>query len=264
MATKQKKVAAPPSKAVAVVNTKSVTVGGWRERAAQSIAKGKEAVAKLPQASGNRLSFKGGVTTLAGNKLGSPLPLVILAHGFERTYYAQAYQPDVFSIPDCYSLDGVAPAENATTPQADRCSQCRFNEFKSSANGKGKACKEGAIFAAIHADSLESPEKIATAQIVTAAPSVLNSKGFRAYMEALQANGPCWGVITNVHNEPDSKSQYALSFEATVFEQDDDIMEAISARVDEAERAITKGYEPQEEAPKPSRTAAAPARRRKF
>lgn len=259
MATKKQ------SKAVAVVTPKSVVVGNWRERAAQSIAKSKEVAAKLPQSSGNKLSFKGGVISLAGNRLDNPLPIVILAYGYERTYYSTAYQPDVFTTPDCYSLDGVAPAANATVPQSDRCATCRLNEYGSAPNGKGKGCKEGAVFAAIHADALESPEKIMSAQIVTGAPSVLNSKGFRSYMDALLPNGPSWSVITMLTNEPDSRSQYALSFQATVFEQDDETMNALAARLDEAEREITKGYTPQEEAPKAKgKAVAAPARKRKF
>lgn len=259
MATKKQ------SKAVAVVTTKSVVVGNWRERAAQSIAKSKEVAAKLPQSSGNKLSFKGGVISLAGNRLDNPLPIVILAYGYERTYYSTAYQPDVFTTPDCYSLDGVVPAANATVPQSDRCATCRLNEYGSAPNGKGKGCKEGAVFAAIHADALESPEKIMAAQIVTGAPSVLNSKGFRSYMDALLPNGPSWSVITMLTNEPDSRSQYALSFQATVFEQDDETMNALAARLDEAEREITKGYTPQEEAPKAKgKAVAAPARKRKF
>jgi hypothetical protein len=257
MATKKQ------SKSVAVIPPKGIVVGNWRERAAQSIAKSKEVAAKLPQSSGNKLSFKGGVISLAGNRLDNPLPLVILAYGYERTYYSTAYQPDVFTTPDCYSLDGVAPAANATVPQSDRCATCRLNEFGSSPNGKGKGCKEGAVFAAIHADALESPERILAAQIVTGAPSVINSKVFRSYMDALLPNGPSWSVITMLSNEVDPRTQYALSFQATVFDQDDDTMNALATRLDEAEREISKGYTPQEEAPK-APAKGAPARRRKF
>lgn len=261
MATKKQ---VKPGRAVATTPGKALVTGNWRERAAQSIAKSKEVAAKLPQASGNKLSFKGGVFTLAGNKLENPLPLVILAFNNERTYYSTAYQPDVFTTPDCYSLDGEKPADNAETPQSDRCSQCRFNEFGSAPNGKGKGCKEGAVFAAIHADALESPEKIATAQIVTGSPSVLNSKGFRSYMDSLLPNGPCWSVITTVTNEPDSRSQYALSFQGSVFENDDPTMNALANRLDEAERELAKGYTPIEESAKPKAKTGSPMRKRKF
>src|SRR5512139_2042957 len=141
MATKKQ------SKAVVVAPQKAVLNINWKERAAESVAKSKAVAAKLPQSSGNKLSFKGGVITLAGNRLDNPLPLVILAYGYERSYYSTAYQPDVFTTPDCYSLDGVAPAANSTVPQSDRCATCRFNEYGSAPNGKGKGCKEGAIFA---------------------------------------------------------------------------------------------------------------------
>ena len=128
----------------------------------------RQASAKLPQRSGNFLSFRGGRVSLGGVKLPNPLPLVILAYDAERAYYSKPYQPDVMASPDCYSYDKLMPHENAKVPQADKCSECRFNEFGSAPNGKGKACKEGAKFAAIHADALESPEKIAAAQIIRA------------------------------------------------------------------------------------------------
>jgi hypothetical protein len=252
------------STALATAATKAVVVSNWREKAAASIAKSKEVAAKLPQSSGNRLSFKGGAITLAGNRLDNPLPLVILSYGYERTYYSAMYQPDVYASPDCYSLDGVKPAGNAAVPQSERCAICRLNEFGTAQNGKGKACKEGAVFAAIHADALESPERVRAAQIITGAPSVLNSKGFRSYVDALLPNGPIWGVVTMLTNEVDPRTQYALSYQATVFEQDDATMDAIASRLDEAERELSKGYTVPEEQPAKAKAVAAPARKRKF
>jgi hypothetical protein len=259
MASKQKQ-----SKAVATVAPKAVALGGWRERAAKSIAAGKAASAKLPQQSGNFISFRGGTPSLGGVNLPNPLPLVILAYGYERTYYSKPYQPDVLTAPDCYSFDGAAPHPQSKVPQADRCVQCRFNEFGSAANGKGKGCKEGARFAAIHADALDSPEKIAAATIVQGRLSVLNSKGFRTYVGFFEEAGtPIWSSVTQLQVAPDSKSQYAVGFQNVVAELDDADLDAISARVDEAEKLLTQPYPELEEAPVAA-PKGAPARRRKF
>lgn len=253
----------PPVKAVDPVQPgKQLATGSWRERAALSVAAGKKASALIPAQTGSFLSFRNGVITLGGVKMENPLPLVILAYGFERSYYSGPYQPDVQATPDCYSYDGVAPHPQAKVPQNDRCSACRFNEFGSAENGKGKACKEGARFVAIHADSLESVAKIATATIVQAKLSVLNSKGFRSYCGVFEEAGvPIWQGITQLTVVPDSKSQYATSFQNETAEGlGDEHMDAIALRVDEAEKMMVQPYPELEVKAPPTRTAA----RRKF
>jgi hypothetical protein len=262
MATRKKS----ESKSVVVAPQKGVVVGGWRERAAKSIAVGKAASAKLPQQSGNFISFRGGTPSLGGVNLPNPLPLVILAYGYERTYYSKPYQPDVLAAPDCYSFDGDTPHEKASVPQSDRCATCRFNEFGSAQNGKGKACKEGARFAAIHADMLDSPEKIAGATIVQGRLSVLNSKGFRQYVGYFEEQEvPVWASVTQMSVTPDSKSQYAVGFTNIVADLDDADLDAIAARVDEAEKLLTQAYpDVEEQAPARAPAKGAPARKRKF
>lgn len=255
------------SKAVTVAKPQSVAVsGGWRERAAKSVVAGKAASAKLPQQSGNFISFRGGAPSLGGVNLPNPLPLVILAYEHERAYYSKPYQPDVMTAPDCYSYDGDAPHEKAKVPQSDRCSTCRFNEFGSAQNGKGKACKEGAKFAAIHADALESPDKIAGATIVQGRLSVLNSKGFRNYVGYFEdGNVPIWASVSQLSVSPDSKSQYAVAFSNIVADLDDTDLDAIALRVDEADKLLSQPYPDLEEAPAAKAPArGAPARKRKF
>ena len=261
MATKK----ASKSKAVAVVPQKQVVVGGWRERAAASIAKGKAVSAKLPQQSGNFISFRNGSPSLGGVSLPNPLPLVILSYEFERSWYSKPYQPDVMAAPDCYSYDGEVPHEKSKIPQSDRCSTCRLNEFGSAQNGKGKACKEGAKFAAIHADSLDSPEKIATAAIVQGRLSVLNSKGFRTYTGYFEESGqPIWGSVTSLIVTPDSKSQYAVRCENIVADLDDNDMDALALRVDEADKLLVQPYPDLDDAPAAKPKAGVPARKKKF
>lgn len=278
MATKKatNKTAAKASPGTAVVpsNGRSVVVGGWRERAAKSIQAGKKASAKLPAASGNFISFRGGNVSLGGASLPNPLPLVILSYEYERAYYSRPFQPDVIAAPDCYSYDGETPHEKSKVPQSDRCNGCRFNEFQTATNGKGKGCKEGVKFAAIHADALESPEKILGATIVQGRLSVLNSKAFRSYAGFFEdADRPLWTSVTHLDVKPDSKSQYAVTFSNSVADLNDDDLDAIATRVDEADKLLAQPYPdfdqaaPQAPAAR-GRAGAAPAgqpaRRRKF
>lgn len=260
MATKKK-----TSTAVAVRQRTSVALpGSWREKAAQSIAKGKQQSAKLPAASGNFISFRQGAPSLGGAKLPNPLPLVILGYTYERAYYSKPFQPDVMATPDCYSYGGEVPHPKAAIPQSDKCKGCRFDDFGSAQNGKGKGCKEGAKFAAIHADVLESPEKIGAATIIQGRLSVLNSKGFRNYVGYFEeSDTPIWAGISTLTVTPDAKSQYAVTFESSVAYLGDDHLDAIAARVDEADKLMAQPY-PDLEEQKPAPQAGAPARRRKF
>ena len=133
-----------PKTEVAVRSSTAVAKpGSWREAAKASMVVQTAALAKLPQQTGNFLSLRGGVISLGGRTLSNPLPIVVLAFDFERVYYSQAYQPDVMTAPDCYSFDGVKPHDQARVPQSDKCVGCRYNDFGSAQNGKGKACKEG-------------------------------------------------------------------------------------------------------------------------
>jgi hypothetical protein len=256
-----------PGTEVAVRKTTALTTpGAWRERAKQSINTSRQTLNKLPQMGGNFLSFKGGVISVGGNQIANPLPLVLLAHGFERTYYSKAYDPNATESPDCYSFDGERPHEKSAVPQSDTCATCRLAEFGSAANGKGKACREGSRLAFIHADVLaKGPAAVQSATIWQARLSVLNAKTFRSYVEAIFGDEqPTWTKLTTLENRPDPKSQYAVSFVASVIDsENDELFDAIAARVDEAERLMVMPYPEFEEAPA-AKAAPPPRRGRKF
>jgi hypothetical protein len=262
MTTRKKATAAKvPAKRT---QSTSVVAGGWRERAAKSLQSGKEVRSMLPQASGNFISFRNGDITLGGVTLENPLPVVILAYGYERSYYSRPYQPDTLSTPDCYSYDNVAPHPESPAAQSERCSNCRFNDFGSAINGKGKGCKEGARLVMIHADALQSAESVAKTTIVQAKVSVLNSKTFSAYADAVEARGTVlWQDVTQITNQQDKKSQYAVSFRLEGVTLDDDILDAIALRVDEAEKLLVQPY-PEVEAAKPVAPPRTRTRQRKF
>ena len=254
------------SKELAPRASTQVVTGNWRERAAKSINTSRAAVAMLPQMSGNFVSFRGGVISLGGNQLANPLPIVLLTHGYERAYYSKPYVPDVLATPDCYSFDNVVPHPKAQVPQNDNCARCHWNEFGSAANQKGKGCKEGARIVFLHGDHIGSPDQVAAAPLMQGRLSVLNAKTFRLYIENVfdAENRATWMTISLMTNVPDARSQYAVSF-APQFAVEDDVLEAISLRVDEAEKLLTLPYPDLQEAPPPAaRGNAAPARRRKF
>jgi hypothetical protein len=235
------------AKQVAVKNETAMTTGSWRDRAATALAKTSTTLAKLPTGGSNFLSFKNGILSLGGQTLATPMPVVVLAEGFERSYYAKAYQADVKSSPDCYSYDNIGPHAEAKTPQSDVCRTCRMNAFGSS--GKGKACKEGARVVMMHADALNNPESIGEAQLVQGRLSVLNSRVFGAYAKAVTGQGKAlWQDVTSMDVKPDPKSQYAVTWRPEGVALDDETLDAISERVEEAEDMISAPYPDMDEA----------------
>lgn len=62
-----------------------------------------------------------------------------------KTYYTGGYTDGAEDKPTCYSNDGIAPAQDAQEPQAQKCATCPHNQWgsKISENGsKVKACSD--------------------------------------------------------------------------------------------------------------------------
>ena len=61
-----------------------------------------------------------------------------------RSYYKAAYDPSMDKVkPDCYSLDSIAPAENAADPQSHSCAECPMSQFVKEADKiKAPICKQ--------------------------------------------------------------------------------------------------------------------------
>ena len=229
--------------------------GSWREYAKQAIVERKAEQAKLSPSGGNFISFRGGVTSVGGVKMPNPFRVILLATSWQRTYYGKPFNPDASATPDCFSFDKQAPHEKSPEPQNDWCHTCHFNEFGSGTNGQGKGCKEGMRIAIIAADQIKSAEALAAAPIVTGSVSFLNSQTLRNFLGAVFDEEEPWQSITLLFNEPDAKSQYALSFEQETELDDDDVLDLLMPRVQEAKALLAAPYAPipqAQSAPPPS------------
>lgn len=74
-----------------------------------------------------------------------PVPLNVIILDFQqdvgRVFYDGAYDPSKTNVtPDCWSVDGKTPDENAPKRQAPGCSTCPQNAKGSAMNGRAKAC----------------------------------------------------------------------------------------------------------------------------
>lgn len=246
------------AKEVAVKKENAVVTGSWRDKAAKSLVQQQGTLAKLPVGGSTFVSFRNGMLTLGGQRLINPMPIILLASGFERTYYSKDFQADVKTAPDCYSFDGVSPHEASKASQSDSCKTCRWNAFGS--RGKGKGCKEGARLAFVSADAVNDADRLKSEPILQARLSVMNSRTFAQFASAKSAAGEAlWEGVTVMRVEPDPKTQYAVSWKVESVVLSEEIMDAIAARADEAEAMVVAPYPDFEED-----TPAAPTGRRKF
>jgi len=66
----------------------------------------------------------------------------VIAHFTNRAWFRGAYNPKEKNAPDCKSMDCITPDANSPMKQADSCLACKWDQFGSAAQGKGKACRE--------------------------------------------------------------------------------------------------------------------------
>ena len=103
-----------------------------------------------------------------------------------KTWYAKAWDKDSEpTAPDCFSLDGVSPDPQSTSPQSDLCASCPQNAWGSKVTPTGqqiKACADKKRVAVVSADDGTGP-----VYLLEVTPAAL--KGFNAYVKELSMRG---------------------------------------------------------------------------
>jgi len=103
-----------------------------------------------------------------------------------KTWYAKEWNKDSEpQAPDCYSLDGVGPHPEATSPQNDLCANCPHNAWGSKVTPNGqqvKACADKKRLAVVAADDATGP-----VYLLEVTPAAL--KGLNAYQKELSVRG---------------------------------------------------------------------------
>ena len=103
-----------------------------------------------------------------------------------KTWYAKEWNKDAEpTAPDCYSLDGVSPHPDATSPQNDLCANCPHNAWGSKVTPNGqqvKACSDKKRLAVVAADDASGP-----IYLLEVTPAAL--KGLNSYQKELSVRG---------------------------------------------------------------------------
>jgi len=97
-----------------------------------------------------------------GQKVDGPLELVVVDFVSRNKFYDRPFDQNNPVAPACFAIGlepkQMVPSDSSPEKQSDDCASCPLNQFKSGANGKGKACKNTRYLAVLPPDATEDEE----------------------------------------------------------------------------------------------------------
>ncbi len=147
--------------------------------------------------SGDKIKTKNKVFTLPDGTTGDSMECIVVDFVTANKYYPSGYVEGNPLPPSCFALgleqSGLTPSENSVDKQCESCAACWANQFKSHANGKGKACKNERVLAVLPLDAdVDTP-----LAILEVTPTGLTSFD-AAVTKAANANKPIRSFVTRV------------------------------------------------------------------
>lgn len=137
---------------------------------------------------GSRFRIKEGATETVLPSTTLRAVIVGASTNLTKVFYKGVFDPKAEDkTPDCYSTDGVRPANDAADPQAQQCATCEQNQWGSKLSESGskmKACADQKRLAIISADDNSSEPEVYLLQVPPA--SLMN---FRNYGKQLESKG---------------------------------------------------------------------------
>jgi hypothetical protein len=135
------------------------------------------------------------------------LRCVIVDYIFTHTYFKEKYVEGKGGSPDCYAYgaqdNGLSPQEGCRAKQSAQCDGCPHNAYKTSENGKGKACPGGRKLALVIPN--EDPDSLAAAELRVLTANAGSLKNWGAYLRAIEDVSPSGApisVVTEITTEP--------------------------------------------------------------
>lgn len=176
-----------------------------------------------------------------------------------KTYYEKQWRPgDDTSAPDCYSMNAIRPAADATSPQSELCATCKWNAWGSKITESGqeiKACADQKRLAVVSADDPTGP-----VYLLQVTPAAL--KGLSAYQKELSMRGIPVEVTRTVLSFDTDASFPKLQFKFGGFLDEADFAE-LEERFGSDEVLKVTGEvieeEEEEQSPPPRKAAVKPA-----
>ena len=185
---------------------------------------------------GNRIGLKGSRfrQIVNGKEEGvwdeNYLDVIILGAvpAISRIFYEGAYEQDTKTAPNCYSADGIAPADDVKNKQAEKCATCPQNQKGSKiANGqKVKACgffQRVVLMLAGDTEGMTYTLDIKSMGIFGESHPNINKYNIRDYTKLLANRGADMGmVVTRLSFDTDS-SVPKLLFSAARFVEPEEL-----------------------------------------
>lgn len=211
---------------------------------------------------GSFLSFKSGILAFQGSPIpGGKLEVVVVGDCHENTYYDQPYDADNPISPACFAFseDGknMAPHPDCADPQNKDCATCRWNQYKSADNGKGKKCRNIRRLALLPADQLDSGDvELAFAKIP---PTSVENFATLKLKVANTMHRPLWAAVSTISSAPHVKKQVEVSFNYVSNITDGKVLQMLKDKVETIQNAlqVPYTYSAPEEAPPPPPTRSA-------
>jgi hypothetical protein len=218
-----------------------VAIAAWGDDAAAAA----KAAMEQERAGGEWVNARNGQLYYQDNMIaGGKLDVVIVDSIYENVFYGEKYDPDNKQPPQCYAFGRdekeMVPHPDAAKPQATKCSECQWNEFETSDNGKGKACKNTRRLALVAANPRET---LASNPMAFFKPPVTSVKNWSKYVRELGVNkAPTFATVTTIGIVPDAKTQFKITFTATEILPAMQYKDPIMRRIQEAKETIEFPY----------------------
>ena len=188
---------------------------------------------------GGGMSFirtRGGQFAFNDSILEQPLRVVVLGAVRENLYYPAAFDPDVSQSPTCFALDTagneaeMGPPAEMKGKEAEKCSECWANAFRSAERGKGKACKNNVRMVILPYQEGADFSKITGARLSIPPTSLKNWSAYtNKITEGMRA--PLFAVVTELTTQPAERGGFTMDFGYAGVLSNPDIM-VVKDRVD--------------------------------
>ncbi len=202
------------------------------ELAAEALALAK----RLAAPSGDSIRNGGKVFILPDGTEAPKLDVVVVDFVAANKYYPGEYDEKNVQPPVCFSLgvdiDDMKPSPNSTEPQHKDCKTCKWNQWKSDAKKRGKACKNERLLAVL------SPDMQAEGPLLIVKVAPMGQTPFDAHAKsATSLHGHLLNVVTEITF--DDKVKYdKLQFKTAVPNEDPGA--AFSRRKEARARLLTE------------------------
>jgi hypothetical protein len=230
------------------------------------------------------LSTRNGQFKLGDEDLGTQLCVVVADAVFENTYYEGRFNAKEKTPPRCYAFgrspdelepgfvtmpDGkerdlfleTDPKEEFFEAQNDACEGCPMAEWGTSDTGRGKACQNRRRLAVIPAgvyvfnkkskewvlEIFDDPADISAADMAYVKVPPTSTRVWAKYVKELNGMGrPPFGVLTRMALVPSEDNQFEFEFELIEEIEDDEMVQVVMDRHEEARATIYSPYRPPE------------------